>query len=101
MKLIQLLWREDSMKLKRDLMEYLDRLEEKKVIQFWEMKEDTSRDGSYMIKLRISQDIANIGVVVDVPKFRSAEVGLTWFKRKLKREVMNHIESDLNGMLEV
>lgn len=89
------------MKLKRDLMEYLDRLEEKEVIQSWEMTEDPSRDGSFMVRLRFSQDIANIGVVVNVPKFSSPEIGLTWFKRNLKREVMNCIESDLNGMLEV
>ena len=99
MKLMQLLWREDSMK--EVLKNYLNKKRMERVIYNWEMTEDPSRDGTIKVKIRMNINNTNYDIVINVPKFSNTVVGLNWFQNVMKKGMIDMFQKYLDKWLEV
>lgn len=67
----------------------------------WEMTEDPSRDGNIRVKIKVNFNDNIYGIIVNVPKFSNPEIGLTWFKNILKKEIMDLFQKYIDEKLEV
>lgn len=87
--------------MKEVLKDYLIKKRMEKVIYSWEIMEDPSRDGSFRVKIRMNFNNTSHGIVINVPKFCNTEIGLTWFKKVLKKEMVDMFQKYIDRWLEV
>lgn len=81
--------------MKEVLKNYLIKKRMERVIYDWEMTEDPSRDGNIRVKIKVNFNDTICGIVVNVPKFSNTEIGLTWFKNILKKEMKKYLDREL------